>query len=185
MGRAKAELEFGTATLLERMVAELRQSFPEIVLVTSPAGLAKAEPLSEVRIVRDEREYEGPLRALALGLTTIRNDYAFVCACDSPLLRAALASALCAMLEHYDAVVPEIAGLVQPLHAVYRKRCIAAINSMIAQGEARLAQIVEAVSVRKVGEQELRAIDPHLLSFINVNTPEDYERALRLVSATN
>jgi len=185
MGRPKAELEFGTTTLLERMVAELRQSFPEIVLVTSPAGLAKAQRLGEVRMVRDEREYEGPLPALALGLTAIRNDYAFVCACDSPLLRAALASALCAMLEHYDAVVPEIAGLVQPLHAVYRKRCIAAINSMIAQGEARLAQIVEAVSVRKVGEQELRAIDPHLLSFINVNTPEDYERALRLVSATN
>ena len=123
--------------------------------------------------------------ALALGLTAIRNDYAFVCACDSPFLRADLASSLCAMLEHHDAVVPVIAGLVQPLHAVYRKRCIAAINSMIAAGEARLAQIVEAVSVRKVGEQELRAIDPQLLSFINVNTPEDYERALRLVSETD
>jgi molybdopterin-guanine dinucleotide biosynthesis protein A len=185
MGRAKAELEFGTATLLERMVAELRQSFPEIVLVTSPAGLAKEQRLGEVRMVRDEREYEGPLPALALGLTAIRNDYAFACGCDAPFLRSDLASSLCAMLEHYDAVMPEIAGLVQPLHAVYRKRCIAAINSMIAQGEARLAQIVEAVSVRRVGEQELRAIDPHLLSFINVNTPQDYERALRLVSATN
>jgi molybdenum cofactor guanylyltransferase len=89
------------------------------------------------------------------------------------------------MLEHYDAVVPEIAGLVQPLHAVYRKRCLAAINAMIAQGEARLVQIVDAVSVRKVGERELRAIDPDLRSFINVNTPEDYQRALRLVSATS
>jgi molybdenum cofactor guanylyltransferase len=185
MGRPKAELKFGATTLLERMVAELRQSFQEILLVTSPAGLEKTGPLEEVRVVRDEREYEGPLPALALGLTAIRNDYAFVCACDSPLLRADLASALCAMLEHYDAVVPEIAGLVQPLHAVYRKRCIAAIDSMIALGEARLAQIVEAVSVRKVGERELRAIDPDLLSFINVNTPEDYRRALRLVSAAS
>jgi len=185
MGRPKAELKFGTTTLLERMVAELRPSFPEIVLVTSPAGLAKAQRLGEVRMVRDEREYEGPLPALALGLTVIRNDYAFVCACDSPFLRAHLALSLCAMLEHYDAVVPEIAGLVQPLHAVYRKPCIDAINSMLAQGEERLAKIVDAVSVRRVGEQELRAIDPDLRSFINVNTPEDYQRALRLVSATS
>ena len=185
MGRPKAELKFGVNTLLERMVAELRRSFPEIVLVTSPAGLPKAGRLGEVRVVRDEREYEGPLPALALGLSAIRFDYAFVCGCDSPFLRAELASSLCAMLEHYDAVVPEIAGLVQPLHAVYRKRCIAAINSMIAAGQARLAQVVQALSVRKVGEQELRALDPELLSFINVNTPEDYQRALRLVSATS
>jgi len=185
MGRPKAELKFGANSLLERMVAELRQSFPEVVVVASPAGLPTAARLGEVRIVRDEREYEGPLPALALGLSAIRNDYAFACACDSPFLRAELASSLCAMLEHYDAVVPEIAGLVQPLHAVYRKHCIAAIHSMIAAGEARLAQIVHAVSVRKVGEQELRALDPDLLSFLNLNTPEDYQRALRLVSATS
>jgi molybdopterin-guanine dinucleotide biosynthesis protein A len=181
MGRPKAELQFGSTTLLERMVAELRHTFPEIVLVTSPAGLAGARRLGDVRIVPDEREYAGPLRALALGLTAIRNDGAFVCACDSPLLRADLASLLCAMLERYDAVVPEIAGLAQPLHAAYRKRCVAAINSMIARGEERLVQIVEAVSARKVVEEELRAVDPDLLSFTNVNTPEDYERALRLV----
>ena len=42
-------------------------------------------------------------------------DYAFVCACDSPFLRADLASSLCGMLEQYDAVVREIAGLDQPL----------------------------------------------------------------------
>jgi len=183
MGRPKAELKFGANTLLERMVAELRQSFAEIVVVVSPEGPPKAARLGEVRIVRDEREYEGPLRALALGLSAIRNDSAFACACDAPFLRSELASALCAMLARYDAVVPEIAGLLQPLHAVYRKRCIAAIDSIIAAGEARLVQIVQAVSVRKVGEQELRALDPDLLSFMNLNTPEDYQRALRLVSA--
>jgi molybdopterin-guanine dinucleotide biosynthesis protein A len=185
MGRPKAELKFGANTLLERVVAELRQSFAEIVVVASPGGLPKAARLGEVRIVRDEREYEGPLAALALGLSAIRNDYAFACACDAPFLRGELAAALCAMLERYDAVVPEIAGLVQPLHAVYRKRCTAAIDSIIAAGEARLVQIVQALSVRKVGEQELRAFDPELLSFMNLNTPEDYQRALRLVSATS
>jgi molybdenum cofactor guanylyltransferase len=185
MGRPKPELKFGATTLLERMVAELRKTFHEIVLVTSPAGLARPERLGDVTIVRDERAYQGPLPALALGLTAIRNDSAFVSACDAPLLRADLASSLCAMLGRYDAVVPEIAGLAQPLHAVYRKRCIAAINSMIARGDQRLVQIVEAVSVRKVAEKELRAIDPDLVSFINVNTLEDYQRALRLVSETS
>ena len=181
MGRPKAELKFGTSTLLGRIAAELRLVFHDIVLVTAPAGLAGEEHFTDLRIVRDEREYEGPLPALALGLSAIRNGGAFVCSCDLPLLRGAVASSLCGMLERFDAVVPEIAGLAQPLHAVYRKRCIAALNSMSARGEHRLVEIVRAGSVRTVGEKELRAIDPDLRSFTNVNTPQDYQRALQLI----
>lgn len=186
MGRPKDELDFGGMPLLDRVIAELQPSFPDMVVVAAPEGLGlRRDDVSGVTIVRYEREYQGPLPALARGLGAIRCDAAFACSCDLPLLDARVANALCAMLGDYDAVVPEIGGLVQPLHAVYRKRCAAPIDAMIARGEKRLVTIVESIKARRAGEDELRRIDPGLRSFLNVNTPEDYQRALRLISESS
>ncbi len=184
MRRPKAELDFGGVPLLDRIITELKPSFAAIVVVASPDGLPPGVDLPGVTIVRDAHEYQGPLPALARGLAATRCDAAFACSCDLPLLDALVARALCAMLGDYDAVVPEIGGLIQPLHAVYRNRCAAAIDTMIARGEKRLVTIVESIKARRVGEEELRRVDPGLRSFLNVNTPEDYERALRLAGFT-
>ena len=48
-------------------------------------------------------------------------------------------------------------------------------------GESRLHQIVNVAKARIIPEDEIRALDPELLSFFNVNTPEDYQRALKLM----
>ena len=178
MGQPKAELKFQGTTLLDRILGELRSAFDEIVVVAAPRGLDVSE--KSVRLIRDEREYEGPLQALARGLDAIRNDAAFVCSCDLPLLKSGVAQALCAMLDHHDAVIPEIGGLAQPLHAVYRKRCVGVIGEMIARGEKRLTRISGSISARTVTESELRKIDADLHSFLNVNTPEDYGRAIAI-----
>ena len=85
-----------------------------------------------------------------------------------------------AMLDEFDAVIPEVGGMLQPLHAVYRKHCANAIASLEASGEKQLTANANAVNARRVGELELRALDPELSSFFNVNTPEDYQRALKL-----
>ncbi len=180
MGRSKADLPFGATTLLERIVTELQRAFDDVIIVAPPQGLSSSGNFPNTVIINDERPYEGPLLALARGLTAARHDAAFACSCDVPLLRAEVASSLCSMLGENDAVVPEIAGVAQPLHAVYRKRCLSAIDTMIAQGEKRLTKIVEFVSARRVEDDELRKIDPELRSFINVNTPGDYRRVLNI-----
>ncbi len=180
MGRRKADLPFHGQTMLERIVAELAGTFDDLVIVAHPLGLNGAFRLPHVRIVSDDREYQGPLAALARGLRAVRSDAAFACSCDAALVDAGVARALCGMLEQYDAVIPDLAGIAQPLHAVYRKRCAAAIDAMIARGENRLQKIADSISARKVGEEAMRRLDPELLSLFNVNTPEDYQRALRL-----
>ncbi len=182
MGRPKASLPFGGVTLLARIVAELRREFDDIVVVAAPesAGTPELDLPAGVRIVRDEREHRGPVPALARGLDAIANDAAFACSCDLPMLRAEVAGALVQMLDRYQAVIPEVGGLLQPLHAVYRKRCADSLRALAARGEDRLVAIADAVDARRVGEAELRAFDPDLTSFLNVNTPADYDRALRL-----
>ncbi len=43
----------------------------------------------------------------------------------------------------------------------------------------RLVDLIEQLRVRRVEEHFLWQFDPELRSFIDVDTPEDYQRALR------
>ena len=181
MGQPKAALDFGGMPLLTRIVIELKWWFEEIVIVAAPKS--EALPRIEIpglKIVHDEAAFAGPLDALRRGLKALDHDFAFACSCDLPLLNSDVAADLVAMLDDFDAVIPEVGGMLQPLHAVYRKHCANAIASLEASGEKRLTANANAVNARRVGELELRAIDPELSSFFNVNTPEDYQRALKL-----
>jgi len=192
MGLPKAALPFGSSTIIERLIDALREAFTEIVVVAAPLS---DEPFSIDRILRDrtadliiERDdaaFAGPVGALRRGLARARSEIVFACSCDLPLLRSEVASALCATIEGEDAAIPQIEGLLQPLCAAYRReRAVMALAAMEAVGEHRLTLIAERLNVRVIDEAALRAIDPDLRSFFNVNTVEDYTRALRLAGET-
>jgi molybdopterin-guanine dinucleotide biosynthesis protein A len=181
MGQPKAALDFGGMPLLTRIVIELKWWFDEIVIVAAPKseGLPRIE-IPGLKIVHDETAFAGPLDALRRGLNALDHGIAFACSCDLPMLNSDVAADLVAMLDDFDAVIPEVGGELQPLHAVYRKQCANAIESLAAGGEKRLTASASTINARKVGEEELRKLDPQLTSFFNVNTPEDYRRALEL-----
>jgi molybdenum cofactor guanylyltransferase len=181
MGRPKALLDFGGVPLLSRTVIEVKRRFDQIVVVTAPVSEALPRiEISGLKLVHDETAFAGPLDALRRGLDALDREVAFACSCDLPLLNAEVAASLVTMLDGFDAVVPEVGGKLQPLHAVYRKQCASAIQALEARGEKRLSAIADAVNAKRIGEGELRKIDPALRSFFNVNTPEDYRKALKM-----
>jgi molybdopterin-guanine dinucleotide biosynthesis protein A len=187
MGRPKAALRFGDSTILERIIAELRGSFDDILILVAPSQ-SEPFPIEDlpratgelVHVLRDLVAYEGAAVALARGLAAVRHEIAFVCSCDLPLLRVEVARALCEMIDGYDAVVPEIGGQPQPLCAVYRRGVEGLIRARIAAGERRLTRIVGDLNAYHPGEAQVRRVDPELGSFMNVNSPEDYARALAM-----
>lgn len=180
MGRAKAALKFGSSTLLERVVAEMKRVFDDIVVVASPTDLVE---IAGVRTIHDHAEYDGPVGALERGTVAATNEIAFACSCDVPFVSSDLARALVGMLGDHDAVIPHVDGKLQTLHAVYRKKCAKVLATMGGKGEHRLNEIVNVAKVRVVPEDEIRALDPKadMRSFFNVNTPEDYQRALKMM----
>jgi molybdopterin-guanine dinucleotide biosynthesis protein A len=181
MGRPKAMLRLGGVTLIERTVEELARSIDDIVVVAAPESEGIELPaLGAVTIVHDENAYRGPVGALARGLHAARHEVAFACSCDLPMLRCEAASWLLSLIGGYDAVLPQIGERLQPLHAVYRRRCAEALDAMLARGEHRLSAVAKAVGARILAEAEYRRADPDALSCFNINTPEDYERALML-----
>jgi molybdopterin-guanine dinucleotide biosynthesis protein A len=187
MGRPKATLPFGTTTILEHLIAELRPAFDDVVIVSAPRhqepypieDLLKSWEIA-ITLVRDEMAFAGPVPALISGLHAARHSVVFVCSCDLPLLQYSVARMLVGLLGEFDAVVPVIDGREQPLCAAYRRSCADTIEKLLNNGEQRLTAIVQQLHIRRVDEAELRHIDSDLHSFFNVNTPEEYARALKL-----
>ncbi len=180
MGTDKAALAWKGATLIQHTVAELSRLFEDVVVVcrAEQAGVVTG---SGARVVFDDQPFEGPLKALRLGLDAIKGDVAFACGCDLPFLNAELARTLCAMAAGYEAAIPEIEGRLQMLHAAYYRSCAPALQAMIEAGRHKLQEVVPRLRARIINEDELRGCNQPLVSFLNVNTPADYELALRLV----
>ena len=94
-----------------------------------------------------------------------------------PFLRAEVFRKLVERADGADAVVPRIGREFETLHALYTKACLAPIERALGVGKMRVISFFDDVRVRVLDEDDLRAVDPDLRSFVNVNTPEELEEA--------
>jgi len=135
-----------------------------------------------VSCVQDDTPGEGPLGGLATGLR--RNEgWALTVAGDMPFISAACCRHLIDSSDNScDAVVPILDGQFQPLHAVYSRRCLPSIEKALEAGMRRMDCFWHEVRVRLIEADQLRAFDPDLNTFTNVNTPAEWKKALALLS---
>jgi molybdenum cofactor guanylyltransferase len=176
-GVNKALVEVGGRRVVDRLLAALRPLGGDIVLVNNDGSLAG---IPGTRVVPDAEPGAGPLMGLYSGLQAVTTPLAVAVACDLPFVSTDLLRGLLALAEGYDAVVPVLGEQPEPLHAVYRAACAPAIQNALAQGRKRVNSFFDDVRVRYVREDELRAWDPELRSFLNVNRPDDLARARAL-----
>ena len=78
----------------------------------------------------------------------------------------------------YQAVVPMVAGRLQPLAAFYSSGCVPIMRARLALGDKSLLGALKLLDVRYVDEKELLRADPQLLSFFDLDTPQDVAAAL-------
>lgn len=176
-GVNKALVEVGGRRVVDRLLDALRPLGAEIVLVNNDGSLAG---IPGTRLVPDAEPGAGALMGLYSGLRAVTTPLATATACDMPFVSTDLLRRLLALAAEYDAVVPALGEQTEPLHAVYRATCVPAIETALGQGRKRVNSFFEHVRVRYVSEDELRAWDPELRSFLNVNRPDDLARARAL-----
>ena len=181
MGTSKAMLPFGNETMLQRVVRLLGTVVSPIVCVAAKEQELPRLP-DGIIVTRDEREARGPLEGLRAGLKALPEnvDAAYVTSCDVPLLVPAFVTRMIELVEGYDIAVTEIDGFAHPLSAVYRRAALAPAEALLAQDKLRVAFLFDAVRTRRVPTSEMTGVDPELLTLKNINTPEDYQRALKI-----
>jgi molybdopterin-guanine dinucleotide biosynthesis protein A len=181
MGHDKALLRLGGRSVLERTAQELATVADEVIIA---ARERPVQPLGTVntRWVPDFPGVAGPLAGLAAGLAAASHPAAFLVACDMPFLNGRLLSFLAESRGESDAVVPLCDGRPQPLHAVYHRRSLPTIVTLLRLGARSFEPVLPRLLVRYVPEDRCREIDPAGLSWFNMNTPEEYDRVQRLMS---
>lgn len=178
MGRDKALLPWGRATLLDHALDRLHEVCGEVrILSGAESRYADRGVPVDVDGVRDG----GPLAGVGAGLEQARGRLALFLAVDLPFVPAGLLRRLAELLPGFDAVVPVTADGAHPLCAAYGPACLAPIRRRLAAGERKMTCFWPDVRVREVGPGELAALGDPDTMLRNLNTPEDYERLAALV----
>jgi molybdopterin-guanine dinucleotide biosynthesis protein A len=192
MGSPKAWLDFGGETLLARVVRTVRRACAPVIVVAAPGQDVPPLP-PDVAIARDPLEGRGPLQGIAAGLQALLEsgsreavDAAFVSSTDAPFLEPALIARLAALRGgDHDIAVPNLGEYFHPLTAIYAGTCLPHINALLAANRLRPFFLFERVrtvlcsAAMLLADPDLATADPALRSLENINTPDDYARALR------
>jgi molybdopterin-guanine dinucleotide biosynthesis protein A len=181
MGEDKRYLVVGEQTLLERSLGVLRSMFHEVLVVIAQDSV----PLDiDARVVRDLVPDCGSLGGIYTGLTQATTPYIFAVACDMPFLNQAVITQFTNRRDTADIVMARLATRLHPMHALYGKGCLPAMEQMIVARQLKIQELVSHASLRVqyVTEADLLSIDPSWRSFHNVNTPEDLEAACSLLA---
>jgi molybdenum cofactor guanylyltransferase len=176
-GGNKALLPIGRRSIVERVSDVLREIFPRTIVVTnSPEDFE----FLGFPMFGDIVPGRGSLGGLYTGLKLCERDYGFLVACDMPFLNREVISYMLQRAQDYDVVIPKVSGLLEPLHAIYSRRCLPYIEELLVEEDLKIIHLFQNVNVLEIPEDDLKVFDPRLLFIINVNTPDDLRKAREL-----
>lgn len=181
-GRDKSRLAFGLSTILDRQVALLREIAEEVLLVTSPARSTQFGTV-DLPIVVDALPDRGPLGGIYSAVSAARHERVLAVACDMPFLTASFLHHLAAAGSTVDVAVPRTREGYQPLCATYARSCAAPLWARLEAGSLKAVDFIrdaEHLTIRALEPEEIDPFDPDGLLFFNVNTIDDYRRAIEL-----
>ena len=166
----KLEREFHGKPLLLHAFDNLRSAgLPMYVAVATPFSPAIASAL-DATVIYDTQPLRGPLWALLDASARIDAERIFVIAADLPHIDATVLRRLAAASRAGDeAIVPQHAGGVEPLAALYDRDALLSAARTFSNEHSAMRDLLKALRVR------YETMDSRY--FTNVNTPGDLQRA--------
>ena len=198
LGAEKSLLEFEGKSLICWTVEILSQATDEVIIVARDRRHAErlertifesnadaGSELSKAFFTWDSIPGFGPVAGLEAGMRRARGRLAFATGCDLPFLKLEVIDRLFELadvMEGYEAAVPvQPNGFFEPLHSVYdREKMQSACVRALEKGERRIHVPLQELCVNHISIDQLRPLDPDLLSFFNLNTRADLETARAL-----
>ena len=163
-------------TFISRLIRTVSKVVDEVIIVGRDSNQCQRfSGIADVRVVADQYQGRGPVGGIHAGVTEAQGDFILAVACDMPCVNGAVIEYLFRAAEGYDAAIPRWEnGMIEPLHAVYRRQ---ALVERFAGDEARsMRDLMEGLSTHYVDSQLLSQFDPDLLTFTNINNADDLSR---------
>ncbi len=177
MGQDKGLVLFRGQRLVERQVQRMRSLADELLVGTNhPQDYA----FLDVPLIPDPLPGRGALGGLYSSLTAASQPLVAVIACDMPFASVDLLRYQLELMQNpsYDAVVPQTGEGREPFHAIYRKAtCLPLVEQALSYGKQRADSWYISANIYFLSESEIRLHDPSGFTFLNVNTPDELQKA--------
>jgi molybdenum cofactor guanylyltransferase len=177
MGQDKALMPFLGQPLISRLVAKLENLAAEVLVITNQPDSYR---FLDLPLVEDLLPGYGALGGLYTALSSTNRVGVILVACDMPFADCQLLEKQAEMLfsEGVDVVMPKTPDGLEPFHAVYRRKaCLSPVEAALKSGRRRMDSWLSEVNTRYLSLEEIHPYDPEGTAFLNVNTPEDFQRA--------
>lgn len=176
LGQDKRFLALAGQTCLQRVLDVCKTVFEEILIVAD-----EAEPFQNmgVNVVVDLVPGRATLGGLYTGLHYAASSQIFAVACDMPFISVDSIKVVLTHADQGDIVIPDLSGKLQPMHALYSKRCLPHLRALVEAEKLKVQDLCECsdLLVYRIPESAFRLVDPELRSFFNINTPDDLAKA--------
>lgn len=185
MGQDKALLPFFEEPLIQRVLDRVRPIADEILVTTNQPD---SYQFLDVPLYTDLVPRRGALGGLFTALRAASHPLVAVLACDMPFVNATLLTAERVILQTTlsDVVIPQTIEGLEPFHAIYRKEvCLPAVQSAMKNNHWRVDAWFDQVKLYCLTSSMIEQYDPEMLSFFNINTPEDLKEAIQIEEGLN
>lgn len=177
--KSKAFIKIGNETIIENIINKFSSIFDEILIITN--NVRQFNHLTNnrlIKVVKDIIPDKGSLGGLYSGLVSSKNEYSFVVACDMPFLNVELIKYMKNSCDKFDVITPKLKHNYESLHTIYSKNCIVHIEKQLREDNFKIKDFFSKVKINEITEDIIKQYDSRLLSFFNINTEDDYQRAL-------
>lgn len=174
MGQNKSFVKIGERPLIEHVVKRVDGLGTETILITN-----QPDPYTYLGlpIFADIYPEHGPLAGIYTAVARAQQPHTLVVATDMPHLNRELLRYMIALRDSADVVVPRWERFPEPLHAIYSRTCLPAIQEKLEAGQLKITGFFGRVRVRFVEREEIARFDKDGRSFSNINTPDELDAA--------
>ena len=175
MGKDKALLPFaGKESLAKYQYERLEEIFERVYLSTKDAN--KFDHFDAV-IIEDDlgKDVYAPTAGFANVFKRLKKDnLIFVMSVDTPFVHKGIIDKFIAVVDkNYDAIIIRTPSGIHPLCGIYSRSLEKPLLKMLHEGEHKLTKLLQNSSVFYLDIEDEDAL-------LNMNTPDDYEKALRI-----
>ncbi len=180
MGEDKALIKFHNVTLIEYILDQVKGLGEETIIISN-----KPDKFTHFgyKVFSDIFPDVGALGGIYTAIHYSSLPKCLLLACDMPFVNIPLIKYMNSVNKQADLIIPRLQNksFAEPFRAIYSKECLPAIEGAIKKGKKRVNSFFYKVNIQYIEYIDIIKFDPDLLSFININTPEDLSVAEGLV----
>ena len=176
MGKNKALLKLKEKYIISYVVDILSGFCNKLILSSNSSDLK----FLKIPVVEDEHKNIGPIAGIIAGLKASENQINIVFSCDTPFITSGFVEYMLSKADSVDVLLPVFDGFLQPMTGIFDKKIIPLIENEISKGNFVPPRIFEKANLRKLDINE-QTPGYHRHLFFNINSPDDYRKAQKIV----